>query len=170
LKKRAAFYAKGAMARGQASAFDALVAFMLFMITLNLYTSIRQDYASGYSYGFEQLFVQDQQVAYQLVATPGYPSGWNQTDFVQLGLALKPGVIDPARFSALQNANYTQVETSLGVSGLGLQVTLVNVTNGTTIGSLNAPPISANATYVIPYAIPVLYNNTVCSLTVTTWI
>lgn len=153
--------------RGQASAIDALVAFVIFALTFALFLNFQQQENAIGSSAYPPTFLQVQKISYLLAYSQGIPADWNATNMLQLGFADSPGIMDSNKISYLNSLSYSQIKESLGASNYDLSIQLY-YPNGTIIEQYQ-PVIPFNPNYLTPVFTPVVYQGEPAILRVYLW-
>ncbi len=153
--------------RGQVSAIDALVAFVIFSITFALFLNFQQQQSISNNSVYSPTFLQAQKVSYLLTYGQGIPSNWNSTNVIQLGLSDSPGLIDSTKLNNLNLMTYDQVRQSLGALNYDLSIEVYYPNNSIIFNY--QPIIPNNPSYFTPITTPVIYNGQVALLRVSLW-
>ncbi|MFH1056274.1 MAG: hypothetical protein V1717_00535 [Candidatus Micrarchaeota archaeon] len=159
---------KRAEKKSQVFALDLIIALVVFLSVIGVFTAWRDSLNSRnvQAEEFQRASLKASEAAFILLETPGDPLGWNASNVKQVGLALERNVVGRKRLANFLNLTYANATKLLGVGAYDFYFEL-RFLNGTLVG-VNESGIIANASLgnlydnyslQVPLRKPVLYNN-----------
>ncbi len=121
------------MRRGQAIAFDLLVACFLFMALFFLFTGFNDRLFHEGQDAYGEMLVKSYAISFVLAENPGVPAGWTFLNFSRPGVAVEPNSLDENRLLNLMAANFTRLKQSLGADEFEMRIRLLKTDDSTAL-------------------------------------
>lgn len=111
---------------GQFVSFDLATAVLVFVFMLFFLFQAWSSNSDAWEHLRQRTELEERtkSVAKILVESPGFPSNWNSSDVNIPGLAIRPGVLDPAKTAAFSSMDYNSVRNKLNILAFGFSATL----------------------------------------------
>jgi|GEM_PF-5563605 len=117
--------------RGQVSAIDALIAITIFFVVFFIFTRNADLLMPRQQVLFNDAYARAQRIAFSLTENGGFPSNWNSTNYVILGVAgTNRLVLSEAKVLELVTAPPLEVADAVGAGDYRLRIRLTNSSGG----------------------------------------